>query len=60
MKAFYEAPKAEVILFNMASVRMLELISKGHGQGLGDGDPNETGNAAERMVLVNLSASARQ
>lgn len=48
MKAFYEAPKAEVILFNMASVRMLELISKGYGQGLGDGDPNETGNAAEK------------
>lgn len=48
MKAFYEAPKAEVILFNMASVRMLELISKGHAQEVGDGDPDETGKAAEK------------
>lgn len=48
MKAFYEAPKAEIILFNMASVRMLELISAGHGQGVGDGDPDETGKAADK------------
>ena len=48
MKAYYEAPKAEVILFNMASVRMLELISAGHGQGIGDGDPDETGIAADK------------